>query len=410
MFLNKIRNKGFRGCVDAMRFKIIQLYNLILFKSYILLDIDNNSIVLESEGDCCDNAYALFDYLKNNGYLEKYTVTWLVENMENYKNFENVKFVQKNIYSNFSSDTIKALRTCKWYIYDHCNIMANYKKRDGQTFVYLSHGWGYKAPKGANPQKDKSRFDFMTATGPVSAEGLSNYWGTPFEKTRITGYPRLDYLFQENLIIQQAVENKWSFHQYAKVIFWMPTFRQCNNKNIAEEYIKNETALPLFNDIDSLEEFDDFLRLNNLILIFKLHHLQANLPIFKRKFSNIIIVKDQELSELGIQLYQFIKYSDILITDYSSIAIDYLLMNHPIIYTLDDYDDYAQSRGLFPPNAIDYMPGYHIYSVEGLEKSLLEILSGLDLYVKDRKKVIDNYHTFKDGDSCQRVLKECGIC
>ena len=410
---DKIKEYGFCGSIGKIPtftyHAVIKYCNKFYFTWYKKLPIDECSIVLESEGDCCDNAYALFDYMKENGYVGKYRITWLVDHPENFKAEENVQYVQKQIWQFFSKETIKALRTCKWYIYDHCNVMSDYKKREKQLLIYLSHGWGYKAPKGSNINTDKSRFDIMTATGPLAAKGLSEYWNSPQSKVVVTGYPRLDYLFRNNSSVDAIVQSKWKFHKFDKVIFWMPTFRQSWSKYISENYIKNETGLPVFNDIDSLRKFDVFLNSINSLLVFKLHHLQADLPVFKLAFNNIIVIRDEELQKMGIQLYQLINYADAMISDYSSISIDFMIVDKPIIYTLDDYEEYSKSRGLFPENAIDYMPGYHVYNAQELEKDISEIVRGIDRHVEDRRNVVDQYHTFRDGNSSKRILEQLRI-
>lgn len=407
--VNKIKEKGIAGCAVAVKRRIIKIANKALVFVYACSPVEKNKIVLESEGDCCDNAYAIFDYMRKNGYVGKYKIIWLVDEPKNFKNSEDVIYVHKQINDTFSPETIKALRTCHWYIYDHCNIMAQFKKRKGQVLIYLSHGWGYKASKGGSLDKCKSVFDFMIATGPLSAEGQSQYWNTPLKKTVIAGYPRLDYLFTKDCKVQECINKKWHFDQYTKIFFWMPTFRQSKNRDLSEEYNKNETGLPLFESVNSLRDFNEFLKQKNAFMVFKLHHLQLELPVFKLKFSNIVVIRDEELQQMGIQLYQLIQNADVLISDYSSISIDYLVIDRPIIYTLDDYEEYDKSRGLFPSNAVDYMPGYHVYNIDELKTSMEEILNGIDKYSEQRSKIVDKYHKYKDGNSAKRILDKFGI-
>ena len=143
--------------------------------------------------------------------------------------------------------------------------------------------------------------------------------------------------------------------------------------------------------------------------MLKLHHLQAELPIFSERFENIVLIRDDDLRDRGLQLYQFVRCADALISDYSSISIDFMLLDRPIVYTLDDYEDYAASRGLFPENAIDYMPGYHVYSVAQLKMALSEISAGKDVHRRERVSIVDRYHTHRDAGSAERVLQACGI-
>lgn len=378
--------------------------------------MDEHLIVMESEGDLSDNAFALYDYMRHNNYLKKYHVAWLVDHVDEARalqqkrpeDFPNTEFVQK-VPQKVNRRWAEVLSTCKWYIYDHCNLLAPLIKRKEQKVIYLSHGWGYKAAKGGFTTNDLTHYDMITVTGQIPAKGMSEYWQEPEEKAVITGYPRLDYFFQSNVKVREKINQKWHLEHYKRVIFWMPTFRQSYNESLSEDYIKNQTGLPIFETKDSLQEFSDFLKTRNLLLIFKLHHLQAELPVFQSHFENILLVRDEDLHEIGVQLYQFIDMADALISDYSSISIDFLLKDKPIVFTLDDYEGYRKSRGFFPENAIDFMKGYHVYNQKELEDSLSEIADGIDKYIGERHAVMKNYHTYSDGNSARRVLDTIGI-
>lgn len=408
--ISKIKKYGLR---KSMKFGFIKMkigINKLFFEFGKMFPVCPNLIVMESEGDLSDNAFALYDYMRTNGYLNKYRVIWLVDNTPKLSslNFQNTRFdIKAPDKINFKRQF--HLSRAHWYIYDHNNVISNVKKRKCQKIIYLSHGWGYKASKNDDTKNDKTHFDLLTSTGPLAAKGMADYWKEPLEKVKITGYPRYDYFFQNNSHVDKILNDKWHLKKYKKIIFWMPTFRQSNNSNLSEDYIRNQTGLPLFTTEQDLKTFSKYLKENNLLMFFKLHHLQANLPIFKQKFDNIIIVKDEQLQQMGIQLYQFVKYADVLISDYSSISIDYLLLNRPIVFTLDDYNQYDMSRGLFPKNAIDYMKGYHVFNKEQLENSLNEIISGVDKYKEERKQILPEYHTYTDGNSSKRVLDLIGI-
>ena len=412
-FLVKLKEHGFSGTAKSVYMRGISAINKAAYYAYQKkYPVDDRLIVMESEGDLSDNAYALYDYMRANGYLKKYHVVWLVDNIEGAKKrkerFPNTIFVQKRPIR-LNKKWAEVLATCKWYIYDHCNLLAPLVKREEQMVVYLSHGWGYKAAKGGFTTNDLTHYDMITVTGPIPAKGMSEYWQEPEEKAVITGYPRLDYFFHPDTSVLDKINKKWHFDQYHKVIFWMPTFRQSNNESLSEDYIKNQTGLPIFETRDSLLEFSDFLKEKNLILVFKLHHLQAALPVFQSHFDNILLVRDEELHNLGVQLYQFISMADVMISDYSSISIDFLLKDKPIVFTLDDYKEYDKSRGLFPKNAIDYMKGYHVYNQKELEESISEIAEEVDTYKDDRDAIMKDYHTYTDGYSAMRVLNAIGV-
>ena len=415
--LQKIKRHGIAGSIQVVGLHVATAFNNKWFYYYKKhRPVDEHLIVMESEGDLLDNAFALYDYMRHNNYLKKYHVAWLVDHVDEARalqqkrpeDFPDTEFVQK-VPQKVNRRWAEVLSTCKWYIYDHCNLLAPLIKRKEQKVIYLSHGWGYKAAKGGFTTNDLTHYDMITVTGQIPAKGMSEYWQEPEEKAVITGYPRLDYFFQSNVKVREKINQKWHLEHYKRVIFWMPTFRQSYNESLSEDYIKNQTGLPIFETKDSLQEFSDFLKTRNLLLIFKLHHLQAELPVFQSHFENILLVRDEDLHEIGVQLYQFIDMADALISDYSSISIDFLLKDKPIVFTLDDYEGYRKSRGFFPENAIDFMKGYHVYNQKELEDSLSEIADGIDKYIGERHAVMKNYHTYSDGNSARRVLDTIGI-
>lgn len=409
---NKFKKEGVSWIPKSIIYRSYRWLNRRYFNHYKrILPMQENLIVLESQGDMSDNSWALYEYMKDNGYLKQYHVIWLVDDLtEAQKNhWLNTEFIEKNTDCKPDAQWTKALATCKWFIYDHCDVIAPFVKRPEQQVIYLSHGCGYKAAKGGDPTVNPTRNDMITVTGPLAADYMSAFYSEPIEKMQITGYPRLDYFFKDNSQIVNVVNERWRFNDYDKVIYWMPTFRQSVAKELSEDYLNSQTGLPIFETEDSLKQFSDYLKKHNLLLVFKLHHLQANLPVFQKQFDNILIVHDEDLRDMGIQLYQFIPLADAMISDYSSITVDYLLLDRPMIFTLDDYDQYDKSRGLYPKNAIDYMKGYHVYNQKELQDSLTEIVSGIDKYKDERHAIMSDYHTYVDGNSSERVLKQIGI-
>ena len=68
------------------------------------------------------------------------------------------------------------------------------------------------------------------------------------------------------------------------------------------------------------------------------------------------------LEKEKLQLYELIGISDALISDYSSVAVDYLLLDRPLGYVLADYEIYREKRGFVFEDPLEYMPGEKIYN------------------------------------------------
>ena len=119
--------------------------------------------------------------------------------------------------------------------------------------------------------------------------------------------------------------------------------------------------------------------------------------------------QDEDIKNQGLQLYQFIPVFDALITDYSSISTDYFLLDKPIIYILDDIEEYKKSRGLYPPNAIDFMPGDHVVNISQLENAIERIVNGIDFYKNERNILLPKFHAYQDGNASKRILNHLEI-
>ena len=109
-----------------------------------------------------------------------------------------------------------------------------------------------------------------------------------------------------------------------------------------------------------------------------------------------------------IPLYKFVALSDGLISDYSSIAIDYLLVDKPIAFTLDDYDLYKESRGFVFENPLDYMPGHHIYNFNDLRVFIECIATGKDSYKEERDRV-RKVTVVQSDHYCLDILNALGV-
>jgi len=170
--VRKVRCLGVGGVIRAIKRKIAQNSNRLIYFFFKHLPIQNNLIVLESEGDLCDNAFALYDFMLRNGYLNKYTIAWLVDELPKRikTDYINTQFVTKE-WQIWNPSLMKYLATCRYYIYDHNHIPSylNVELRNGQYCAYLSHGGGFKSTKG----NYSAPFDVMFATGEMPANRLT---------------------------------------------------------------------------------------------------------------------------------------------------------------------------------------------------------------------------------------------
>ena len=104
-------------------------------------------------------------------------------------------------------------------------------------------------------------------------------------------------------------------------------------------------------------------------------------------------------------MYKLLVQSDALITDYSSVFFDYLLIDKPIGFTIDDMESYRNKRGFVMKDPDYYMPGFRISSLEDLERFCLDSASEKDDFKAERSRVNALVYDFKDGLFCKRILE-----
>ena len=93
------------------------------------------------------------------------------------------------------------------------------------------------------------------------------------------------------------------------------------------------------------------------------------------------------------------------LTDYSSIYFDYLLLDRPIAFLIDDIAQYQQNRGFTVENALDLMPGEKIRTVSELNGFLDRLAKGEDRFQEDRQRVNRRVNRWQDGESAKRFLE-----
>ncbi len=92
-----------------------------------------------------------------------------------------------------------------------------------------------------------------------------------------------------------------------------------------------------------------------------------------------------------------------LITDYSSVFNDYLLINKPILFTTDDYLEYKKIKGFMVNNYMDLVPGIKVNDFKEFYNALEQFKKGIDNYSEERLEYCKKVNKYLDGNSCYRL-------
>ena len=404
--LNKIKRKGIINSilyvVCTFFYKIVRKIACILFSN---LGINDKYIVFSSEPDFSDNAKKLYEYYISNEKYKDYKYIWLVKDKKRFKDTNNTIFLKSDAryHKNQPLKALYYLNISRMIYFTHSAHFELLKKKKNQIIINLWHGCGYKNIQ-ANKKKyiETHPFDYALVPGKVFIDTKSSFWGCKKEQILTIGYPRYDLLKENNNTTIKYVNN---LRKNNKLVLWMPTFRNTGNGYYPEEKIKRNFDMPLLDSKEELEILNNLCKKTNVILCIKRHPRQLKYSCENKTYSNIIFIDNNTLVKENIDLYSLLKYTDGLITDYSSVAIDYLLLNKPIAFTLDDYEEYSKSRGFVFKDPKKYMPGHHIYNFEDMQKYVEDIGNNKDLYKEDRQAIMNEVHNPCDN-YCERIVNK----
>lgn len=348
-----------------------------------------------------DNVKAVYDYIISNQLNEKYSIICSCNDYKKFKNqnIRNVKFV-----NTFTG--LFYFLTSKYFFYSFGKYPIYPSKN--QIVVNLWHGTPLKTI-GMFNKKDKNKkqdyFTYVLAAAPRFVSVMANSFGVDEKKVLLCGHARNDHLFHDTAQMKELFQT----NKYEKTFIWLPTFRKQSGADSESGHDFTETKLSIFTDWDSLEELNIHLKKLKSLCIIKLHPLQEWTSDPTRSYSNIIFFTHQAFVEKQLDLYKILAIADGLITDYSSVYFDYLLLNRPIGFTIDDLSSYSNNRGFIFSNPVEYMPGPKIKTKNEFYEFLDLCCSNKDSYEKERMKINDICNYYKDGYNSQRILELVGI-
>lgn len=149
------------------------------------------------------------------------------------------------------------------------------------------------------------------------------------DKIKVWGQPRNDGLFQKNDCHEILGQLFPDLPEYTKTVLYAPTFRDYG-----------QVQLFPFKDFDQ-EQLEAFLEEKNMLLFIRTHVAEqgSTAPYLGKRIR--FLGNEQAEDVTGI-----LNIFDCLITDYSSIYIDYLLTDKPMIFLPYDRQQYLDGRGM----------------------------------------------------------------
>ena len=359
------------------------MFNLksITSKMNTIIPKKNKRIVLYSNWGFRDNLRTLYQYLVDNGYQEEYEIICASNDFYHLEKEKDVKYV--SIYRG-----LYYFLTSKYFFYSFGKYPI--KPAPNQMVVNLWHGMPLK--KIGNLEVGMEEIDYNFFTKLVSSSALF----TPIMKAAFKAE-------DNQILLVGNIRNDELFEkEKEKNIIWMPTYRNSNN------YHDSQEALIFSLGEEDFSKIQQILSKHDYQLYIKLHPLEESRLHVQMNHSNIHLLTEEIISEQYDTLYTFLGTTSALITDYSSVFLDYYLLNRPVAFTINDYEEYKDKRGFVFEDVKSLMVGSVIRDSHDLLEFLESVMKSEDSYIEERTKVNDKVNTIQK-DFTKTLLNEIGL-
>jgi CDP-glycerol glycerophosphotransferase (TagB/SpsB family) len=236
--------------------------------------------------------------------------------------------------------------------------------------------------------------DFVIGTSGRTNDIYSSSFRVGLDRCLPFGLPRLDILGTSKAVCTGFIK-KWGrpetqecvedFGKFAKIFLYAPTFRDSNPNFLKDLAIDTQVL-------------NRALQAGGALLALKLHPAipQETIASYKNH-SNIRILDSAE------DVYPILPFCDHLITDYSSIFIDFLLLDRDISFFSFDIEEYtSKSRSLYYDYA-EITPGEKVLSVEAFLR-IFDQQGAAPEFASRRTGLLDFFYDHRDFDSSTRVV------
>lgn len=380
------------GYKDIFR-SIIKGFNLIIPKS-------KHMVVFSSRPDFSESPMSVYRYMRTHESYRGYTLIWITSAKNPHIPDETIKWYPKTSFMG-----IVSFFRAK-YVFSSHGLFAKTLVKN-QLHVGLGHGMAlkrYKATALINENRDyKREYSVAVATSDVFRKVMAKCYAMEENEVKVLGIPRNDDLLHPYNDLKML-----GISQRAKTIFWLPTFRTPANvsleHNVTQAGADYDLGIPFW-DSSNIDELDRFLEQKDVTLIIKIHMLQKYDSSKLPKLTNITFLTAKECSENNIILYKMLGCGDALITDYSSVYVDYLATDKPMAFIIEDMDKFGDNRGFIFDNPLLYMPGEHVTTKEGLMSFISDISANIDRSKLLREKSREALNVFADDKNTERVVE-----
>jgi CDP-glycerol glycerophosphotransferase (TagB/SpsB family) len=383
--------------IRSKKYLLIRLIELLLGYPLLLISYciprDRKKWLFGTNVGFVDNAKYLFIYI--NEQHDEVDPIWITTKNEDIQVMRKLGF---EAYQKYSLKGLIHSLTGYVYVFTYHSKDVNYFTSGRVKKVNLWHGVGIKGGDGGKKGNNFSsrenstfltklvfpylyeKFDLFLSTSDMMNAHFTTMFSLDKKCIYDTIYPRCYYMCKGKEFMLSFI-NKYEdkvmykyvsdFSKYNRVFLYMPTWRG----NLNDDFIQEAGF--------DFERLNGILKKKKNLFIFKLHPAVRVFNNIKPvSYSNILFL------DKSIDIYPILPFTDVLITDYSSIYYDYILLDKGIILYPFDRDTFLETSNNLAFDYDEYTPGYRCMSITDLENALA---SDGEFKVHERKRIINNF-------------------
>lgn len=364
----------------------------IIYKLYLKIFKKEIWIVSEAKTTARDNGFHFYKYIreKHNNINCYYVMDKHCKDYNKVKKYGNIiqfgslkhwlyYMSAKYIISNQKGDNPN---TIFWY-FMHV-VLGLFKKR-----IFLQHGILLNDCKWLYYKETKFKL-FICGAKDEYNDVLKRY-GYPTKNVVYTGLARFDNLHNKKSDVKR--------------VLIMPTWRNWLGKDFNKlnkvTNFKDTIYYKKWYSLLNNKKLINYIEKNNVIIEFYPHiNMQKYLNNFNVKTPNIRIL------DTSYDIQETLIRNSLMITDYSSVSVDFAYMRKPIIYYQFDEKEFRQKQ---------YTEGYFNYRNNGFgdvcsqeEETVNKIIYYISNKYKIEKKYKDrmiNFYELYDDNNCKRIYE-----
>lgn len=362
----------------------------IAVKVFSIMPLKKNKIIFDNfagKGYADNPKYIANELLNRKLNLD---LVWLLNDMEQILPVGIRKVKYNSIKSLYEYATAKV-------IVDNIRNSHLMKKRNGQIYLQTWHGskpLKYIEKDAENNLSvkyiEEAKYDGSISDAIIADSKLQEdifkraFWLAPQVEILKFGIPRNDLLFKESQSnqIREKIKKYFNFKDDVYVVLYAPTFR---DNNSTKNYIDN------FDEI--IDAFERRMQKECKVLV-RLHPNVKN-SIEKMEFNEKIINATEypDTQELAI-------FADCVISDYSSIIFDFLLLRKMVILYANDLEEYKKMRGL--SDEYFNLPFYRADKLNAISEYILNYSE--EDYIREIEKYVEKYPDYDDGNATVNIV------